>query len=59
MSDFNSEPDKTFMSYFIELYKFKRPFKVPACLKNPEKPSCVDLFLTNRSGCFQHNHVFE
>ena len=59
MSDFNSEPHETFMSYFMELCIFKKIVKLPTCFKNSENPSCIDLFLTNRPGYFQDNLVFE
>ena len=31
----------------------KQSYKVPTCYKNPEKPSCIDLLLTNLPTCFQ------
>ena len=34
------------MSYFMSTYDLKRLAK-QICFKNPENPSCVDLFLTN------------
>ena len=34
------------MSYFMSTYDLKRLAK-QTCFKNPENPSCVDLFLTN------------
>ena len=30
-----------------------------ACYKNPEKPSCIDLFLTNSSKSFQNTQTIE
>ena len=44
MSDFNSKPHETVMSYFMELHIFKKIVKLPTCFKNPEKPSCIDFF---------------
>ena len=31
----------------------------PTCFKNPDKPTCIDLFLTNQPNCFQHSNVFK
>ena len=47
------------MSDFMEIYNFKNLVKLPTCLKNPENPSCIDFFLTDRPGCFQDNRIFE
>ena len=29
------------------------------CHKNPEDPSCIDIFLTNKNFCFQDSNAFE
>ena len=34
-------------------------FNRPTCFKNPEKPSCIDLILTNCSRSFQNPCVIE
>ena len=31
----------------------------PACFKNPNNPSCIDLLLTNRQQCFQQTCAIE
>ena len=33
--------------------------KKPKCFKNPNNPSCIDLFLTNAIRSFQYTKVFE
>ena len=33
--------------------------KQPTCFKNPENPSCIDLFLTNRPRRFCDSYVIE
>ena len=33
--------------------------KNPTCYKIPEKPSCIDLFLSNRPKSFLGTHVLE
>ena len=41
--DFNSEPDKTFMSDFMELYNSKDLVKLPTYRKNPENHSSINF----------------
>ena len=38
---------------FYDIYNLKKLVKEPACYKNPDNPSCIDLFLTNRPRTFQ------
>ena len=59
LSSLNSDPDETFQSNFMKLYNFENLVKLPTSLKNPENPSCVNLFLNSRPGCSQDNRVFE
>ena len=40
-------------SLFFE-YGVKNSVKEKTCFKNPNKPSCIDLFLTNTPKCFQN-----
>ena len=41
------------MKAFCNQYKLKSLNKEPTCFKNVNKPSCIDLFLTNNSKCFE------
>ena len=41
------------MKTFYDQYKLKSLNKEPTCFKNVNKPSCIDLFLTNNSKCFE------
>ena len=41
------------MKTFCNQYKLKSLNKEPTCFKNVNKPSCIDLFLTNNSKCFE------
>ena len=59
MSDFNAQPDETSMSNFMESYNFENVTKLVACFKNHGNSFCRDLFLTNRSGCFEDNCIFK
>ena len=33
--------------------------KVPTCFKNPDKPTFIDLILTNQPNLFQHSSAFD
>ena len=46
MGDFNAEPHDHFLIDFCDVYNLKNLLKVPACFKNPEKPTSIDLMLT-------------
>ena len=45
--DFNSETFETALRNFCDLYKLKNLVSEMSCFKNPDNPSCIDLFLTN------------
>ena len=44
---------------FLSTYDLRSLIKVPTCYKNPVKPSCIDLLLTNRPKSFQNSSVLE
>ena len=47
------------MKNYCEIFHLKNLANVPTCYKNPLKPSCTDLFLTNCSRSFQDTQVKE
>ena len=47
------------MKSFCESYNLTNLVKQPTCFKNPEKPRCIDLILTNRPKSFQTTSVIE
>ena len=47
------------MIEFCKVYKLKNLVKSATCYKNPEKPSCIDLILTNRPRNFHGCHIIE
>ena len=51
--DFNVEISDSHMGSFCAIYHFKSLIKEPTCYKNPEKPTCIDLILTNTLRLFQ------
>ena len=44
---------------FLIVNNLKSLNKEPTCFKNPNNPSCIDLFLTNRSKYFQNTSTIE
>ena len=59
MRDFNAEPTENAMEEFMKLYNLKNFIKGPTCYKNPDKPSCIGLILSNRSKSFHSYHIVE
>ena len=59
LGDLNCEPSESIISEFCDAYNLKNLIHVPTCYKNPDKPSCIDLFLTNRSKLFIKSAVIE
>ena len=59
MGDFNTEPTESAMGEFMNIYNLKNLIKGPTCYKNPGKPSCIDLILTNESRSFHSSHIIE
>ena len=47
VGDFNSEMTESAMEKFCGTYHLHNLIKDPTCFKNPDKPSCIDLLLTN------------
>ena len=56
---FNIEIQEPNMKSFCENYNLKGLIKQPTCYKNPEKPTCIDLILTNVRRMFQSRCVIE
>ena len=59
LGDFNGSIEDSFMKNFCENYDLKSLIKKPTCFKNPEKPSCIDLTLTNKPRSFIKTDVIE
>ena len=56
LDDLNSEPTESAVRNFCEIYSCKNLIKDNTCFKNPLKPSCINLIITNRPKSF-HNIV--
>ena len=59
LGDFNSQPSENCVNDFCNVYNLSNLVKEPTCYKNPDNPSCIDLFLTNRPKCFQNTMTME
>ena len=59
MGGFNSEMSEAAMNSFCNLYNLKCLVQAPTCYKNPERPSCIDLFLSNCENHFLKAEILE
>ena len=50
--DFNAEDTERTLSEFLYKFNTKNIVKDKTCFKNPNNPSCIDLFLTNSPDSF-------
>ena len=57
--DFNSEMTESAMENFCGTYHLHNFIKDPTCFKNPDKPLCIDLLLTNFSKSFLISQTLE
>ena len=46
-------------SNFLNTYHLKNIVKQKTCFKNPDRPNCIDLILTNSSRSFQDTFTVE
>ena len=59
VEDFNSEINDKRMNDFWKNYNLSSLIRESTCYKNPENPSCIDLFLTNSPNSFQNSSVVD
>ena len=59
LGDFNAEPEEESIAQFLNFYNLKDLVKQNTCFKNPDKPTCIDLILTNWLRSFQNTDTFE
>ena len=59
LGDFNVEIEEANMKSFCENFNLKGLTKQPTYYKNPNKPTCIDLILTNVPRMFQSTCVLE
>ena len=59
LGDINAEPEEESIYEFLNLYNLKNLVKQSSCFKNPNKPTCIDLILTNCPRSFHNTDTFE
>ena len=59
MKDFNADISDPSVTSFCTLFKSESIVKELTCCKNPENPSCIDLFLTNCPRSFHNTCLYE
>ena len=59
LGDLNLELTESAVKDFCEIYSCKNLIKENTCFKNPLKPSCIDLIITNRPKSFQNSVTVE
>ena len=59
LCDFNTCINDNAMRSFCSLNDLTIFTDQSTCYKNPDKPTCIELILTNRPNYFQQNNVFE
>ena len=53
------EANNSAMSVFSDTCNLKNLIKEPTCHKSPNKPSCIDLMLTNKPKSLEHSYVIK
>ena len=59
LGDFKTCINDNAMKSFCSLNDLTSLIDQPTCYKNPGKPTCIDLIITNRPNYVQQNNVFE
>ena len=59
LCDFNNEPEEKNTLNFVNTYHLKNIVKRKTCFKNTNRPSCIDLILTNSYRSFQDTCTVE
>ena len=59
IGDFNSEPKESAMIDFCQPYKMENLINNFTCYKNPNKPTCIDLMLTNKPRFFKNSSLLK
>ena len=59
IGDFNAGIEDASMKNFCSSYNLRSMINKPTCFKNPGKPSCIDLILTNCSRSLQNSCAIE
>ena len=57
LGDFNVGMENSSIKTFCSNFNLTSMINKPTCYKNPDKPTCIDLILTNCPGSFQNSCV--
>ena len=55
----NVSVEEPHMKTFCESYRLQNLIKLPTCYKNPSRPTCIDLIVTNVPRSFQSTSIIE
>ena len=53
--DFNAEESEDTLAYFLYCHNASKIVRDKTCFKSLSNPSCIDLIITNKPGCFQNS----
>ena len=59
IGDFNSEVTESPMIDFTNMYNLKNLISDPTCFKNPDRPTSIDVMLTNTFKLFKFSNAIE
>ena len=59
LRDFNVEPTEAAMGEFVKVYFLTNLVKGSSCIKNPDRPSWINLILTSKSKSFQTSQIIK
>ena len=59
IGDFNSESKESAMIDFCQAYNMENLINNFTCYKNPNKPTCIDLMLTNKPRFFKNSSLLK
>ena len=54
---FNAEESEDTLAYFLNCHNASNLVRDKTCFKSLSNPSCIDLIITNKPGCFQDTIV--
>ncbi len=59
IGDFNSEITESSMIDFMNMHNLKNLISDPTCFKNPDRPTSIDVMLTNKFKSFKFSNAIE
>ena len=59
LGDLNAEPSNQYIKDFCQVYCCRNILHEKTCFKNPQRPTCIDLIITNKPKSFQDSIAIE